>query len=816
MSGISKFTKLVDEQDARNIKITHAQRLIHKLEAIKVCDPACGSGAYLLGMLQEIHALQVLLDTAAHRDTARDDYERKLKIIENCLYGVDIDAFAINIAWLRLWLSLVIDDPRNPLDDPNADVSLPNLDVKIEVGDSLLAPVPSDLMKDTRGQFALVKPFIEKYINEKSEYLRCAPEKKAQLRKEMASTKNEIRAFFKTEPPVGSLDWAIEFIEVFIDENGVWRGGFDVVLANPPYGLKLDDSVRNHYFDRRTEGAQSKDSYGIFIAQGIRLLKPGGTLCYIVSDTWRTIRSHLPLRKRLLTQTTVSHFIDLPSWVFDATVNTCILTLRKGAPTEEHQVIAADLRALPRGDWDTLIKNLNAIAYHGPDLQTLTFARYTYPQSLIATYENCSFFIASPKLYRLMSDPRFQKLGDIADVKVGLQTGDNEYYLRKRPGVRGNYQILDESKLLTEEEIANLSEDEKRNGVDPAKYGGRHFVPYDKGGESDADEGWLPNYYVPTGYFIDWSRDAVHRLRTATVADVKRRKGEKIKPGDEERIASRFQNSEFYFRKGITFSYTGFYAPNFRLSSGAVFDVGGSSCFWDSNVAPEFLLALLASCINKFVAKNFVDHTVNFQVDEFKELLVNLNIEDSNKHRLITLVASIMAQQRKVPNYPYHLHEQREIDALVYEMYGLDEHDIREVTLWYCRRYPALAKAQGVLAEAREKYADYLAWCDFILSKPPDYWASDPLLKLISQGESDHLEFKQSLEYVDPTTLDPNIPNDQKARVLSEKQRAVLHSALKSICAFLNSPDGGTLLIGVHDKGEIVGIKPDLDIESHN
>ncbi len=117
-------------------------------------------------------------------------------------------------------------------------------------------------------------------------------------------------------------------------------------------------------------------------------------------------------------------------------------------------------------------------------------------------------------LYKLMSDPRFQKLGDIADVKVGLQTGDNEYYLRKHSGVRGSYELLDESLLLTEAEIAALTDVEKLNGVDPSKYGGRHFVPYDKGGESDAVGGWLPNYYVPTGYFIDWSKTSVDRLKT--------------------------------------------------------------------------------------------------------------------------------------------------------------------------------------------------------------------------------------------------------------------------------------------------------------
>ena len=148
-----------------------------------------------------------------------------------------------------------------------------------------------------------------------------------------------------------------------------------------------------------------------------------------------------------------------------------------------------------------------------------------------------------------MSDTRFERLGTIAEVKVGLQTGDNHYYLRQRPEVRGTYEVLDESKLLSEKEIARLSKGEKENGVDPKKHGGRHFVPYDKGGEGDAEGGWLPNYHVPTGYFIDWSKAAVQRLRTATIADVKKRKGEvdKIKKSDETTKAAVISKSAFLF-----------------------------------------------------------------------------------------------------------------------------------------------------------------------------------------------------------------------------------------------------------------------------
>jgi type I restriction-modification system DNA methylase subunit len=565
------YETLVDEHKTEQINVPEARELLQKLEKIKVVDPACGSGAYLLGMLQELHYLTRLLDTRTDQENARDDYHRKLNIIQNNLYGVDIEEFAVNIARLRLWLSLAVEFDG---DEPEP---LPNLDFKIESGDSLTAPSPENL-----GQYTLRGEIISQYRDAKKSYLTMsAGTQKQSLKQEINQFKIEIALFTHGSNQVRGFDWAVEFAEVFS------QGGFDIVLANPPYGANplygatVGDQVRDLYFDRRTDGSQSTDTYGLFMARGLQLLTSGGQLCYIVSDTWRTIKTHKPLRKRFLESTTIAHIVDLPSWIFNATVNTCILTVAKNVPSGEDNLIAADLRSLQSGDWNKLTENLTAIAAHSVDLQTIDYARYTYPQALIYTYDNLSFFIGSPKLYHLLSDSKFYRMMTIADVKQGLATADNNYYIRKCEGARGSYEILDKNLLLTDVDIARLSDDEKQNGVDPNDYDGHYYLPFDKGGESNANEGWLPNYYVPTQYFINWSRDAVHRLRTATIADVKRRKGEddKIKPEDENRIAAYIRNSQYYFQEGITFSPTGIYSPTFRLGSGTIFGNKGSTIF---------------------------------------------------------------------------------------------------------------------------------------------------------------------------------------------------------------------------------------------
>ena len=125
----------IDSHDANHIGGTAAPRVGAELDTITVVDPACGSGAFLLGMMQEL----VELRTALFRIESKpeDFHALKLHIIERNLYGVDIDEFAVNIAMLRLWLSLAIDF------DGDTPPALPNLDFKIVRGDSLLGPDPS-------------------------------------------------------------------------------------------------------------------------------------------------------------------------------------------------------------------------------------------------------------------------------------------------------------------------------------------------------------------------------------------------------------------------------------------------------------------------------------------------------------------------------------------------------------------------------------------------------------------------------------------------------------------------------------------------
>ena len=156
----------VDDRDMSVVTLPAARRISEALDEVTVVDPACGSGAYLLGMMQELVELQTTLYSDRLRATARDLYDLKLHIIQRNLYGVDIDEFAVNIAMLRMWLSLAIEyEGEKP--EP-----LPNLDFKVVQGDSLLGPDPR-IGVEVQGLLGRDAERIKQAEELKAEYMAC-------------------------------------------------------------------------------------------------------------------------------------------------------------------------------------------------------------------------------------------------------------------------------------------------------------------------------------------------------------------------------------------------------------------------------------------------------------------------------------------------------------------------------------------------------------------------------------------------------------------------------------------------------------------
>lgn len=292
-------------------------------------------------------------------------------------------------------------------------------------------------------------------------------------------------------------------------------------------------------------------------------------------------------------------------------------------------------------------------------------------------------------------------LEDISDVKQGIATGDNKFYLYKKNGSFGKYKIIDEKLALNEKEVKKIIENKNlrtkiiENGISQEMFNGKTIVPLDKGGSSDIEKGRLGNYFSLPEYYIDWSEQNVNRLKTLTMADVKRYYGiNDLNDSDERRIASRLQNVEYYFREGITFSPTGIYAPIFKVASGAVFDHAGDCIFvkkpFEFFFSNELLLGILCSKIIRYIQKSFLNNSVSVQVDDIKKTPIPIC---SNKQKMLIekLVTAIISKQHEDPNYPYQKNEQIELDEILYNSFGLDSNLIDEVENWYDRKYPKLS-----------------------------------------------------------------------------------------------------------------------------
>ena len=212
------IAELVDERNTRNLSVEDARLMARALERVTVVDPACGSGAYLLGMMRELAELRTaLFDAGSEMKSACD---LKLEVIKNNLYGADLDEFAVNLAKFRLWLSLVIDAEG---DGPEP---LSNLDFKIVRGDSLLSRDPQ-----RNNAYLAHLARLSGIAELKAEFMEIRTRAdRDMLRVEITDAQANIRsALGGTSLSDGAIDWQAEFAEVMGD------GGFDIVISSPPH-----------------------------------------------------------------------------------------------------------------------------------------------------------------------------------------------------------------------------------------------------------------------------------------------------------------------------------------------------------------------------------------------------------------------------------------------------------------------------------------------------------------------------------------------------------------------------------------------------
>jgi hypothetical protein len=464
----------------------------------------------------------------------------------------------------------------------------------------------------------------------------------------------------------------------------------------------------DHYDDIYDLG--SSDSYGYFIVNAIQRMPEGGRVIFIVSSSFLTIKWHTKLRQFILANTKIIRVVKLNRHMFPGIdIFPVIIELERCSDEQGRQQNVYqffDLWQLhPERDEDELKRNYEGIledanaARPWPFAQTRTW-RYTIRQGVLGTFSRVPIFEARPSLYTYMQDvfpgtvpPEVDfagadgricqlrvntvrgrhvvKLSQVAKVKVGLQSGNNPKFYRAAEGVQGGaatYQRIDLRNVVSDAELAGLTLDQKSNGIrvdDPS--GDRYYVPLDKSGTSDIEAGLLAMFWRPVEFYINWSESAVTEMKALRGA--------------------RFQNSQFYFSRGVSFSNTGIYCPTYRLGHGGVFDQTGS-CIFSDVLSPEALLGILGSTLLKYFAKSFINHGVHAQLDDLPIVLPT-----SDEVMLLEQkVNEIVQEQKSDPSYDYR-RKLSELDRVVYDLYQINAEERAEVDSWYRRHYPKLFNA---------------------------------------------------------------------------------------------------------------------------
>jgi adenine-specific DNA-methyltransferase len=497
----------------KEIKPDTRDALIKAIGQVKILDPACGSGAFPMGALHRLVDLLQKLDpnneswkrdrlTEARRyreilaeagaskeeidacdgritdieksfDTRFHalDYARKLFLIENCIYGVDIQPIATQIAKLRFFISLVVDQKTDAKADNLGVRPLPNLETRIVAADTLI-PIPRPKLKQTglfedQGAMVQVDKLKEQLQQVRHDHFnardpkrkRMCKEKDQELRAELGALlrssgltaptaaklaawdpydQNEFARFFDSEwmfgLPVGKvrvegkasatllgnlalINEAGGQTELTANAAREIDSGFDVVIGNPPYVRQekiknLKPLFQSTYPDTYTGTA---DLYVYFYDCALRLLRPGGTLSYITSNSFLNSAFGEKLRHHLATTTRLIVLVDFAEAnVFTAITEPCVLLASKGAPS------ASSFKALR---WDQGKKPENFVA-------ELNAKAFIMPQSVLSRTPWRIEVSSVRDLLELLSS-RGKSLGQFVANRFyyGLKTGLNEAFV---------------------------------------------------------------------------------------------------------------------------------------------------------------------------------------------------------------------------------------------------------------------------------------------------------------------------------------------------------------------------------------------------
>lgn len=315
------------------------QRLKKGIADLKILDPAVGSGAFPMAALLKLTMALRRLEP----DSAESDYDRKLSLIQNNIFGVDKQRIACQIAKLRFFITLAVEqDSNNDSNDNFGFKPLPNLETRFVAADALLPLHPPGSQKPIEDADELAKKNeLEQKIHENYQRYFLANER--DKKKDLKDENEDLRG--KLSEQLRKLKWEDKAAERIAnwdafsqtDEPADWfdpeymfgvKDGFDVVIGNPPYVQlqKKRGELANRYQDAGFETfARTGDIYCLFYEQALNLAADSGCACLITSNKWMRSDYGKKLRGMFVEKTSPRLLVDMGPGVFEASVDTNIL-----------------------------------------------------------------------------------------------------------------------------------------------------------------------------------------------------------------------------------------------------------------------------------------------------------------------------------------------------------------------------------------------------------------------------------------------------------------------------------------------------------
>lgn len=319
-----------DHNWRRDLK-PYKEDLLTALDGLRVLDPACGSGAFPIGMMQ------LLMKVYARLEARFDPHKTKLGIIERNIFGVDIEPMAVEISRLRAWLALIVDIDSEKVSVP----PLPNLEFKFVCANTLLYP-------EDKGQLSFgedhdldrkLQVIRDDYFSTKN------TSRKLELRAQYFKMTSEEASLFGESLRTSQLKSFKPFeadssAEFFDPQQMFGVSSFQIILGNPPYVNveKVSAQIKNAVAKYKT-AFKKYDLYVLFYERALGMLSKDGILSYITSNKFLSQPYGKLLRQELLRHRIMS-LVNFNCNIFEsATVSTCILTLQKSTPLNNQVMV---------------------------------------------------------------------------------------------------------------------------------------------------------------------------------------------------------------------------------------------------------------------------------------------------------------------------------------------------------------------------------------------------------------------------------------------------------------------------------------------